>query len=146
MDSWNKKNPMTWFCGELEVWEASVKEPHDKYLEVSYSKSTISAKYIRSEKGDGKSSRKEVKMFLLNSKISDLQCYCAFLQSLFQKHSNLNWKKGWVHPSATATIIIRLVQGQNTSSHYQNWNHRLAALVCCSFQFAAQNITQHHLV
>lgn len=26
-----------------------------------------------------------------------------------------------------------LVQGQSTSSHYQNWNHRLAALVCCSF-------------
>lgn len=74
------------------------------YLEVSYSKSTISAKYLRLVKGDRNISWKEVKMFLLHSKISNLQCFCAFVQSLFKKHSSLSWKKCWVHSSATATI------------------------------------------
>lgn len=75
---------MTWVCGELKVCEASVKEPNGMYLEVSYFKSTISAKYFRLEKGDGKISWNKVKMFLLSSKISNLQCYCAFLQSYFK--------------------------------------------------------------
>lgn len=107
MDTWNKKSPMTRFCGELKVCEASVKESHGICLEVNCSESTISAKYFRLEKRDGKISWKEVKMFLLNSKISNLQCYCAFPQSLFQKHSSLSWKKGWLHSSATATTVYQ---------------------------------------
>lgn len=41
---------MAWFCGELNVWEASVKQSDGMSLEMSYSKFTISAKYFQFDK------------------------------------------------------------------------------------------------
>lgn len=43
-------------------------------------------------------------MFLLNSKISDLQCYCATSAMVTLKTFQSQLEEVWVHPSATATV------------------------------------------
>lgn len=50
---------MAWFCGELNVWEASVKQSDGMNLEMSYSKFTISAKYFQFDKWDDRKNHME---------------------------------------------------------------------------------------
>lgn len=83
-------------------------------------------------------------LFLLNSKISNLQCYCVISAMVILNSLQSQWKKCWVCLNATATVAIKALS-KNKIHHptARAKNHVNEALVS---QFAAQKTTWHHFI